>query len=375
MAGIYVHIPFCRQACHYCDFHFSTNLSYQDEMVEGIVRELHLRQDYLGEGVQTIYFGGGTPSILTERQLQKVILAIQKTFSVSAEAEITLEANPEDLTESKLASLKDVGINRLSIGIQTFSDTKLKWMNRAHTAAQAAQAVLLSRKVGFDNISLDLIYAIPGRTTDGWFSDLKQITDLNPDHISLYGLTVEHATVFGNWKEKGKFNEVPEEKAAEQYLSSIAMLKEKDYDQYEVSNFAKDGLQSGHNSAYWSGSPYLGVGPGAHSFNGSTRQFNVRNNMRYLSSLHNGSDFYEMEKLTLTQQMNEHILTQLRTVKGVDTVSFERKFGHNLFQEFSSTLKMLKHKGWITVNDQKFSLTPTGFLLADEIALKFFFNE
>ena len=267
-------------------------------MVESVCAEIKQRNTYLTEEVNTIYFGGGTPSLLTENELQAILETTNENFKVSENAEVSLEANPEDLDHEKLQSIKKCGVNRLSIGVQTFSENRLKWMNRAHTSDQAIEAYENSRKSGFENISLDLIYAIPEGGSVLWESDLKKLTDLQPEHISLYGLTIEERTVFGSKRKKGEMIEVTEDEAANQYLSSMEILTKKGYEQYEVSNFCKPGFESKHNSSYWSGAPYLGVGPGAHSFDGKSRRFNMRNNAKYIKLLESGQPYYESEQLS-----------------------------------------------------------------------------
>ena len=373
MPGIYIHIPFCRKACHYCDFHFSTNLSKQSDMIDAICRELTSRSDYLTADVGTIYLGGGTPSVLTETQLANILQTVRQHYQLSPRAEVTLEANPEDLTDENLSSMREAGINRLSIGIQTFADDLLDWMNRTHSAAGAIESFERSRQAGFRNISIDLIYALPDGI-ERWQTDLEQATELKPEHISIYGLTIEPNTVFGRKKSHGNFKEVPEEIAAQQYLDSIKHLASKGYVQYEVSNFSMPDFHSRHNSSYWSGESYLGVGPGAHSYNGEIRRFNIRNNARYLQALGEDAAYFDEEVLSETQRMNERILTQLRTTKGIDLKRFQLDFDRDLLSINQKVVEELQARELLTA-DQSISLTTKGFLLADEIALKLFFEE
>ncbi|MEP0986208.1 radical SAM family heme chaperone HemW [Ekhidna sp.] len=377
MAGIYIHIPFCRQACHYCDFHFSTNLTRMEEMVQAIGKEIVDRKEYLSEPIETIYFGGGTPSLLTFDQIKFILNAIERSHSISSEAEITLEANPEDLSSEKASQFFNAGINRLSIGIQTFDEAKLKWMNRIHDTNESLAAIKNVRNAGFQNISLDLIYAIPDHSLNKWQSDLEQIIELNPEHVSLYGLTIEDKTVFGKWEHENKLIQVPEDEAAAQYLLAIDLLKENDYLQYEVSNFGKEGYYSKHNNAYWSGVPYLGVGPGAHSFDGEhTRRFNVSNNAKYLKALQ-GDDihFSENEVLSNKQRLNEMILTQLRTKKGLNLKAFEKSSGQALVKRHHRFLEEIAHQNLVEISNDFLRLKPRGFLVADEIALRLFLPE
>lgn len=344
-------------------------------MVKSIAAEIHERKAYLNEPVETIYFGGGTPSLLSEVQVLELLNSVQQNFQVSDEVEITLEANPEDLSADKAKLFFNAGINRLSIGIQTFDEEKLKWMNRIHNSNEAVTAFENSRNAGFENISLDLIYAIPDHDQRAWEKDLKSITYLNPEHISMYGLTIEEKTVFGKWEEQSKLVQVPEDEAARQYLYAIDFLTARGYQQYEVSNFGKKDFYSRHNNAYWAGTPYLGVGPGAHSFDGRSRRFNVRNNARYLKAIKEKSAVSETEILTETQRLNEQILTQLRTAKGLNLKVFEEMSGDSLALLHADFIHEMKQKELIEINGEFLRLTPLGFLVADEIALRLFFPE
>ncbi|WP_420576889.1 radical SAM family heme chaperone HemW [Ekhidna sp.] len=376
MAGIYIHIPFCRQACHYCDFHFSTNLSRQDEMVDAIAHEIVSRKDYLQDEIVTIYFGGGTPSLLSGPQLEKLLESIHQNFTVSSTAEVTLEANPEDLTKAQSEALYKHGINRLSIGIQTFDEQKLQWMNRIHSSEEAVKAFRNARSAGFENISLDLIYAIPNHDRNAWEKDLKAITSLDPEHISLYGLTIEEKTVFGKWERENQLIQLPEDAAAEQYLFAIDFLTANGYIQYEVSNFGKKGYHSRHNHSYWAGTPYLGVGPGAHSFDGkNTRSFNVRNNVKYLKAINENLEYSEQEELSDIQRINERILTELRTSGGVDLKMIESLSGSRVEDLHTTFLQEIHEKNMIEMTGDFLRLKPHGFLVADEIALRLFFPE
>jgi len=296
MAGIYFHIPFCKQACHYCDFHFSTNLSIRSAMVESFRKELYLQRHYLGgEKIETIYFGGGTPSLLTAEELASLLDDVAANFNVTSGAEITLEANPDDLSLSQVEELFRLGINRLSIGIQSFHDDVLTFLNRVHSSGHAVQCVADSRKAGFKNISIDLIYAIPGQSEDAWIENITTAIKLDPDHISAYNLTIEPQTVFGNWTAKGKLFPVIDDLAAKQLEILIRLLADAGYQQYEVSNFSKPGFESRHNSSYWQRKNYLGIGPSAHSYNKESRQYNVRNNHTYVKSLSEGEIPFEKE--------------------------------------------------------------------------------
>lgn len=345
-------------------------------MVDAIVQEIEERKAFLIEDIQTIYFGGGTPSLFSSHQLERLLKAVYDNYSVSTTAEITLEANPEDLTLAHAKSIQQLGINRLSIGIQTFDENKLKWMNRIHSSDEAREAYENCRRAEFENISLDLIYAIPDHNQDEWQKDLALIAAMNPEHISLYGLTIEDKTVFGKWERENKLVQLPEDEAASQYLFAIDYLKSKGYRQYEVSNFGKEGYHSHHNHAYWAGVPYLGVGPGAHSFDGAfTRSFNVRNNAKYLKALNEKLEYTEKEQLSEIQRINERILTELRTANGMNLKALTKLSGASIAELHSGFLKQMADQNLIELTNDNLRLLPQGFLVADEIALRLFFQE
>ncbi len=373
MAGIYIHIPFCKQACNYCDFHFSTNRTLQAEMVAAIRAELILRKDYIkGATVQTLYLGGGTPSLLYPPELDSLLDTVSDNYTLTSDAEITLEANPDDLTESLLQSLRNAGINRLSIGIQSFSDAILRMLNRSHDSRTALDAFRRSREAGFNNISIDLIYAIPGLANTEWEDSLRQALDLAPDHISAYTLTIEPKTVFGHLAANGELIEADEESAAFQMETLIDRLADAGYEQYEVSNFARPGFQSRHNRSYWLQDNYLGVGPGAHSYNGVSRQANISNNHLYLKSLRAGDVPYKVEMLTRTALINEYIMTSLRMNKGCDLSALKRKYDFDLIVDNSEYLQQLDRYGLVILKDSILQLTRKGRLLADKIATDLF---
>lgn len=371
MAGIYVHIPFCKQACYYCDFHFSTNLSYRNKMVEAICQEIELRKGYLTETVETVYFGGGTPSLLEQGALAKIMVAVSQHFKLSATAEITLEANPDDLHPGKLAELRQVGINRLSIGIQSFHPPHLQYLNRLHTAEQAIQCVQQAQEAGFNNITIDLIYGIHSPDHRIWEADLQQAVSLGTDHISAYCLTIEEKTVFGNWQKKGIIRPVDDSFAATQFNMLVDYLASQGFEQYEVSNFARNGRYSRHNTAYWQQKPYLGIGPGSHSFNLESRQFNLPNNHRYMQAMAEGDIPYEMEQLSDLQKCNEYLLTRLRTMWGCDLGYFSR-FGYDLGKIKMHELAQMKAKRWLTEQGNHIRLTKAGLLQADYITEQLF---
>ena len=375
MAGIYIHIPFCRQACHYCNFHFSTSLAYKNELVTALLNETALQKDYLAdEPVETIYFGGGTPSLLEIADFRLQIEKIKQTFHVASDAEITLEANPDDITGEKLAGWKEIGINRLSIGVQSFFEEDLVWMNRAHNAQQATDNLQLAIKQ-FDNITIDLIYGYPLLTDEKWKQNVKQVMALNIPHISCYALTVEPKTPLQKMIREHKKEEVNPERQAEQFILLMNWMKEAGYEHYEISNFSKPGFRSRHNSSYWSigpsgqGKKYLGLGPSAHSFNGSSRQWNVANNNKYIAALRNNELPFEKEILTPTQQLNEYIMTSLRTMEGVNLKKVSEAAGF----ELKAASRKFIDSGKLVLKDESLILTNEGKLLADGIAAALFF--
>jgi oxygen-independent coproporphyrinogen-3 oxidase len=373
MAGIYLHIPFCKQACHYCDFHFSTNLELKQKICTALQQELLLQKDYLAkQEVNTIYFGGGTPSLLSTLEIKAILEAIRSTFLVSSAVEITLEANPDDLSLEKLTTLFANGINRLSIGIQSFEDETLRFLNRAHNSMEAKQCIEDAREVGFKNLSLDLIYAIPGQTIASWRENIKQALALNPEHFSTYSLTVEDKTVFGHQFKKGKLKTVSEDVAAEEFEILMNELSEAGYEHYEISNFCRPGFQSRHNSSYWKGAHYLGIGPSAHSFNGDSRQFNLSNNSLYLNSVSKGIVPFEKEILTRENKINEHIFTTLRTSWGIDLSFLKMELKYDLLNSQSVYIRDLEKRGLATLINGNLVLTNRGKLLADKIASDLF---
>tara|TARA_R110002124_G_scaffold82664_4_gene216754 strand:- start:11475 stop:12599 length:1125 start_codon:yes stop_codon:yes gene_type:complete len=373
MSGIYIHVPFCLQACRYCDFHFSTNRLNLKEMVDMICLELVERKSYLSMEplIETIYFGGGTPSILPIEQLRKIWDTIQDNYDCNIQ-EATLEANPDDLNDKKLSELLSLGIDRLSIGIQSFHDSVLQFYNRSHNAEESLNVIQKARNAGFKTLSMDLIYGFPHEDHSLWEKDLEATLEQNPEHISSYCLTVEPKTVLGVWEKKGKFKEATEEFQAEQFEILQQYLKEAGYIQYEISNFAKENAYSIHNSNYWKGIPYLGVGPGSHSFDGFHRGHNLSNNGKYIKLLQSGMLAFEIDHLSKEDRINEYILTALRTIWGIDTKWLEKQYNFNLLLLHSENLKSFKEQGMIQIEEGMITLSDKGKLLADYIASKLF---
>lgn len=372
MSGIYIHIPFCKQACYYCDFHFSTSLKKKDDLINALIKELELRNtEFKNTTVETIYFGGGTPSLLTNTELQSIINSIYKNYEVSDNPEITLEANPDDLSKDRIITLSKSPINRLSIGIQSFFETDLKLMNRAHNANEA-KACLEEATKHFNNISLDLIYGIPGASNAQWLQNIEMALSYNIPHISSYALTVEPKTALAAFIKKGIINNVDDTQAHEQFHLLKDKLEDQGFIHYELSNFGKDGFFSKNNSAYWQGKSYLGIGPSAHSFNGKQRGWNVRNNSKYIEAIEQNKLPIEIETLTLTDQYNEYIMTGLRTIWGVSITKVETDFGTVFKDYLIEHTKVLINQHLLYIDNAHIRVTKKGQFLSDGIASKLF---
>ncbi|MFT5823108.1 MAG: oxygen-independent coproporphyrinogen-3 oxidase [Crocinitomix sp.] len=372
MAGIYVHVPFCKVKCHYCDFHFSVQLKHRAELIDAISKELLIRQNYIGDAnVATIYFGGGTPSVLELHLIQVVLQTIRDNFNVDPNCEITLECNPDDLDEEKLKGFFDLGINRLSIGIQSFDNEVLKFMNRAHSSNEAINSVILAKACGFDNITIDLIYGVPNTDFDLWKKQLAQMIELGVPHLSAYCLTIEENTVFGNWQKTGKLKPYEDQESLKQFQYLMDTMAEHGYEQYEISNFAKPNFISKHNSAYWLGEKYLGVGPSAHSFNAAQRSWNVANNPKYVQLINKGEEFNEQETLSTQNQFNEYILTRLRTKWGIN-LNDMKAISPKMLEEALPVLKSYLVDGSLLEKEEVFTLTNQGKYIADGISADLF---
>ena len=372
MAGIYIHIPFCKQACHYCDFHFSTSLKYKDLMIQSIKKELTLRQSELSnETIETIYFGGGTPSLLSDKELQGIIDHVTTQYSVSPNPEISLEANPDDLDRAYLQALSNTTINRLSIGIQSFIEQDLEFMNRAHSASEA-KSCLESAKLFFDNITIDLIYGIPGLSDRLWRENLDQAFQFDIKHISSYALTVEPKTALASFIANGSSPNVDEEQSRNQFEILVDTTESQGFVHYEISNFGKKGYFSKHNTSYWKGVPYLGIGPSAHSFNGQKRSWNIANNVKYLKSLEANVLAMEVEQLSKKDQLNERIMTGLRTIWGISLDKIEEEFDPSFKTHIIQESRKFVNEGLLEINDNQLKTTQKGKFLADGIASELF---
>ncbi|MEN8798322.1 MAG: radical SAM family heme chaperone HemW [Flavobacteriaceae bacterium] len=372
MAGIYIHIPFCKQACHYCDFHFSTSLKKKEVMLSAIQKELELRAEELsGQEVSSLYFGGGTPSLLEAGEIIRLIDCVRENYALSRDAEITLEANPDDLDRNKISGLASTEINRLSIGIQSFFEEDLKLLNRAHTSNQSHHSLKMAKE-HFENISIDLIYGIPNQTIQNWRQNLEWALEYDLPHISSYALTVEPRTALRSFIDKGLIQQIDEQQVEEQFYLLIDELEKNGYVHYEISNFGKPGYYSRNNTAYWQGKSYVGIGPSAHSYDGFNRSWNVSNNSKYINSLHRDILPSEKEKLSKRDRYNEYVMTGLRTVWGVSLGKLRDDFG-------SSYQKYLLQQSEEYLNDQLLELegdvlriTKKGKFLADGIASHLF---
>ncbi len=373
MSGIYIHIPFCKQACHYCDFHFSTSVKKKSQLVEMLCRELVLRKDEMDSAeIETIYFGGGTPSLLNQEELDHIFQTIFENFEVAKKPEITLEANPDDLSEEKIKMLDTSPVNRLSIGVQSFFEQDLKFMNRAHNSEEALDSLKLAEKY-FNNISIDLIYGIPGQSNDQWKENLSIALDLNIPHISSYALTVEPKTALEKFIEKGKVKPVEDEQYREQFDILVNTLTSHGFEHYEFSNYGKPGYHSQNNMAYWLGKPYLGIGPSAHSYDGTFRKWNISNNSLYIKAIQEGNLPQQTEKLSTTDSYNEYIMTRLRTKFGVSAEDIQKKFGEKYSLHFLKEIEKFLKDGLMERSEKTFHITSKGKFLSDGIAAEMFY--
>jgi oxygen-independent coproporphyrinogen III oxidase len=367
-----LHIPFCKQACTYCNFHFSTSLRYKDQLVKALASEAEREKEYLGgETLNTIYFGGGTPSILEIAELELLLGTIAKNYSIAPGAEITLEANPDDIAADKLRAWKDLGINRLSIGVQSFFEEELRWMNRAHNAEHAINNLQLARKE-FDNITIDLIYGSPLLTDEMWKQNVDRAIAMDVPHLSCYALTVEEKTPLDKLIKTSKVADVDNDKQARQFLLLMEWLREKGYEHYEVSNFAKPGFRSRHNSSYWKGDKYLGLGPSAHSYNGDERRWNIANNNVYIKAINHGAVQREVELLTASQKLNEFVMIGLRTIEGIDLEKLREQFGDDEKRRIEREVEKFVKHGLVQRHESSIRLTNEGMLRADGIASELF---
>lgn len=372
MAGIYIHIPFCKQACHYCDFHFSTQLKKKDELLLAIVKEMALRKKELaGNPLDTLYFGGGTPSLLSGTEIESICKVAFDNFSFTDAPEITLEANPDDLTSQKLRELSASAVNRLSIGIQSFFDQDLQLMNRAHNASEAEQSLTLACQY-FDNITVDLIYGIPGLTDERWSQNIYKALSYGIPHLSAYALTVEPNTALHSFVKHGKVPDVDEAVSEKHFQILVEIMEKEGFVHYETSNFGKEGYFSRNNTAYWQGEPYLGIGPSAHSFTGKRRAWNIRNNSKYIKAINAGELPLEWEQLKIKDRYNEYVMTGLRTIWGISTTKIHKDFGEAYKTHFNRCAGKYFNNGLLIKEGEIVRATPKGQFLIDGIAADLF---
>jgi oxygen-independent coproporphyrinogen III oxidase len=369
MAGIYIHIPFCKRICHYCDFYRIVADSSLPAFFDSLMTELELRKAYLtGEKIDTIYFGGGTPSILQTDQLSKILTDIRKMHDLSDDCEITLEANPDDLSKAYLKNLKNsTGINRLSIGIQSFADSDLTLMNRRHNRKQAIECVYWAQEAGFNNISIDLIYGLPGMSDELWMRNLENAFELNIQHLSAYHLSIEPKTQFARMIDKGLIKQVPEDESFSQYKILTQMSNQQGFVHYEISNLAREGYYSRHNMNYWLQRKYLGLGPSAHSYNIESRQWNIYSVSKYIDAINTGKNFFETEYLDSTTRFNEYVMVSLRTMWGVSIDNISHDFGEEYASIFRRKALKYQASGYMKCDKNCYSLTPEGWFISDTI--------
>ena len=374
MAGIYIHIPFCKQSCSYCDFHFSTSLKQKPNLIKALIKEISNKKEQITDDtIDTVYFGGGTPSLLDHDDLSLIVDSIHKNYKLSNDFEFTLECNPDDLSNEKLISIRDVGVNRLSIGIQSFNNAELKFFNRAHNSSEAESSIKRSQDKGFENITIDLIYGSPVLTSQIWLDNLEKVKRFNVPHLSAYGLTVEPKTVLEHQIKTGAIPKLDDDKTIAQFKTLIQKTKEIELTQYEVSNFGKEGFYSQHNSNYWKGEAYLGFGPSAHSFLDNKRLWNVSNNIQYINALKNGTPYFEEETIGEKTAYNEYILTRLRTIWGVEMNYIKNNFSTKINAHFEQELQPYLKSSYLQQINDKLVLTVDGILIADKITSDLFY--
>ncbi len=367
MGGMYIHIPFCRQACRYCDFFFSVSLKYQDQFINALILELEAKSKNIkNQEMESIYLGGGTPSLLSSENLTRILNVVRNRYLISEQAEVTIECNPDDLVASRLQAFKSLGVNRLSIGIQSFDDRDLKLMRRSHNAIQAEKSVEDASSAGFANISVDLIYGIPGQSSGGWRENIFKALSLPVAHLSAYHLTFEKGTVFDHWRKKGKLMPVPEEQSEIMYGMLREEVLEAGFEHYEISNFARKGYRSRHNQLYWSGKPYLGIGPSAHSFNGTSRSWNMSSLKGYMESVSEGRSG-KSEILSLKERYHDYLITSLRTSNGADRTCILQQFGVDYRQYFDRQASQFISAGSLCEEGDRLFIDPKKWLLADHI--------
>ena len=372
MSGIYIHIPYCKQACHYCDFHFSTSMKTKKEMIDCIVKEMDIRKSEFSKKIDSVYIGGGTPSVMTNLELETIFNGLEKKISISDIKEITIEINPEDLIREKLEFYKKIGINRLSIGIQSMNNKILKWMNRSHDTNQVINGLNNTKIAGFENINLDFIYGTPKNLSRDYMSELLEILKFNPTHLSCYHLTIEDGTYFGHLEKKRKIKRIEDDISQQEFRWISEKLKSKNYQHYEISNFAVQGKESFHNSNYWNQSSYIGLGPGAHSFRNSTRRWNISNNRLYIKNIKAGIPYFEQEVLSPYDIVNEKIMLGLRTLNGLDKDHVFSIVPQDIKEEIESKLNTFLKDEILLSTNNIISMNPEKWLLSEYVSRELF---
>jgi len=373
MSGIYIHIPFCKHACHYCDFHFSTSLKYQKKLINSINKEIEIQKNYLQKTtIKSIYIGGGTPSIIKSKEIHKMLTNIKKHYKVDEHTEITVECNPDDITKNKLNDYKKIGINRISLGVQSFNNKHLEFSNRTHNAQQAIKSIELILEKKFKNFSIDLIYGFPNMTPEEWEKNLEIFLKYKIPHLSAYCLTIEKKTVFYKYQKEEKIKELNQKKLINMFLYMIKKLEKNNYKQYEISNFSLRNHHSIHNSNYWKQKKYLGIGPSAHSYNKHSRQWNISNNIKYINYIKKNIIPFKVEKLSEKNKFNEYLLTSIRTSEGVNKNFINKNFNSKLNSFLEQKLKTIP-KGFIINNKNNIKLTNKGKCFADKITRDLFY--
>lgn len=376
MAGLYIHVPFCRKACRYCDFYFTVSLRYRDAYVSALLKELSSKKSYMvPESISTLYLGGGTPSVLTSNHLQQIIRQIHDNYTVDETAEITMEANPDDLNRDYLKFLRGIGFNRLSIGVQSFHEKDLELMRRSHTATQAKDCAELAYREGFGNINMDLIYGLPGQSLTDWEENLRIMMQQPLTHLSAYHLTYEPGTVFHHWRKKGRLKELSEQTSIDQYNLLREVTGSYGFEHYEISNFALQGFRSRHNSIYWTGKTYCGFGPSAHSYNGEERRWNVGSLREYIEKTERGEQHDDSEVLSIQEKYHDYLITTLRTSEGSDLSIIQNVFGEKFLQSVLNNVQPFVTRKEAELQDGMLRITPTGWLKSDLIIQELMFRE
>ena len=372
MSGIYIHIPYCKQACHYCDFHFSTSMKTKNEMIDCIVKEMDIRESEFSKKNDSIYIGGGTPSLMTNLELETIFNGLEKKISIGDIKEVTIEINPEDLISEKLKFYKEIGINRLSIGIQSMNNNILKWMNRSHDTNQVINGLNNAKDAGFENISLDFIYGTPKNLSRDYKAELLEILKFNPTHLSCYHLTIEDGTYFGHLEKKREIKRIEDDVSQEEFRWISEKLKSKNYQHYEISNFAVQGKESFHNSNYWNQSSYIGLGPGAHSYRNSSRRWNISNNRLYIKNMKAGIPYFEQEVLSPYDLVNEKIMLGLRTLNGLDKNQIFSIVPQSIKDEIESKLNTFLKDEILICSNNIISMNTEKWLLSEYVSRELF---